>query len=135
MTRKTVREALAALFVAEGSFTGGVNAYRPASLGTKTKVLNIYSQGTAEKMESYSNNHGLYTFALDVMVEDERVEGTEDILDTLHEVVRSVVRTNVGNANWDALSLEAPSVASFVKDSGGVPYRLERHSLLVKEAR
>ena len=54
------------------------------------------------------------------------------ILDTLHEVVRSVVKDNQSNANWDYLSLEEPSEAYFAEISG-VSYRVESHRLTVKE--
>jgi len=135
MTRKTARKALVALFVTDGSFTGGVLAYRPDTLDGMTKVLAVYTTRTRYKMESKHLNHSFYTFALDVFVKRTSGEAHEDTFDDLHEVIRAVVRANVSNANWDNLDLDtAPSVASHVEDEG-VPYRLERHSLLVKELR
>lgn len=132
MTRKTVREALDTLFTANGSFTGGVNGYAPVDLQGMDKVLNIYSDRTHHQQESSALEHNFYVFILDVCVKRASGETAEDTLDDLHEVVRSVVKANQSNANWDALSLEEPSDAYFAEVSG-VAYRIESHRLLVKE--
>jgi hypothetical protein len=132
MTRKTVREALAVLFVANGSFTGGVNAYPPVDLQGMDKVLAIYSMETSHQQESSALELNFYTFALTVFVKRAGGETVEDTLDDLHEVIRSVVKANQSNANWDLLDLGLGSEAG-VDEVSGVAYRLEVHKLLVKE--
>ena len=79
-TRKVIRKALAALFVAEGSFTGGVFAYAPVDLQGMSPVLAIYSGTSHHTQESYASEHSFYTDTLDVYVK--RVGG-EDAEDTL----------------------------------------------------
>jgi len=132
MSRQTAREALAALFVAEGSFTGGVLAYAPVDLQGMDKVLAIYSTRTHHQQESKHLEHNFYIFLLDVMVKRTGGEIAEDTLDTLHEVIRSTIKANQSNANWDFLNLEDPSDAYFAEISG-VSYRVESHPLSVKE--
>jgi hypothetical protein len=130
-TRKTIREALAAIFVAEGSFTGGVLAYAPVDTQGMDKLLCIYSDTTYHQQESYALEHNFYTFNLDVLVKRASGETTEDTLDTLHEAIRATIKTNQSNANWDWLKLE-PSDAYFAEISG-VSYRVETHKLAIKE--
>jgi hypothetical protein len=57
--------------------------------------------------------------------------GAEDALDDMHEVVRAIVRANVGDATWNELNLEEDSDALFARIANE-PYRVERFSLMVK---
>lgn len=130
-TRKQVREQLVSLFTADGSFTGGVMGYAPVDLLGKTRVLLIYIDNTRFDMISKHMNNNFHVYNLDVYVKRESEVNTEDVLDDLREVVRSVVRTNVTDANWNELNLNDVSNAYFAEVSG-VPYRVESHSLIVK---
>jgi len=66
------------------------------------------------------------------MVKRSGGETVEDTLDSLHDTIRSTIKANQINANWDYLSLEEPSDAYFAEISG-VAYRVESHILSVKE--
>lgn len=72
-----------------------------------------------------------HTYSLDVYIK--RVSGvnSEDDLDTMHEVIRAVVKANIGNAAWNEILLEDESDALFA-EVAGVPYRVERHPLSIK---
>ena len=129
-TRKTIREALAAIFVTADDFNV-VYAYAPVDLQGMDQVLAIYSDVTSHDRESYASEHNFYTFVLDVYVKRASGETTEDTLDTLHEAIRDTVYDNQTNANWDWLKLE-PSDAYFAEISG-VAYRVESHKLALKE--
>lgn len=132
MSRQTIREELATLFTATGSFTGGVLAYAPVDTQGMDKVLSIYSSRTHHQQESGALEHNFYVYSLDVLIKRASGETTEDTLDALHDVIRATVKANQRNDNWDLLSLEEPSDAYFAEISG-VSYRVESHNLLVKE--
>lgn len=129
--RKAVREELTTLFTASNQFNQ-VFGYAPVDLNSKTKVLCIYSSDTRHDMISKTLNNNFYTFYLDVYVKRLNGEDVEDILDSLHETVRSVIRSNISNTNWDNLDLNDESECFFAEIQG-VPYRMERHILIVKE--
>lgn len=131
MTRQVVREALVTIFVAEGSFNQ-VLGYAPVDTAGMDKVLSIFSDKTHHKQESLHLEHNFYVFSLDVLVKRSGGETVEDTLDVLHEAIRSTVKANQGNANWEYLSLEEPSDAYFAEVSG-VAYRVEKHLLFIKE--
>jgi len=131
MSRQTAREALVTLFTATGEFNQ-VNGYAPPDLQGMDKVLNIYSDRTHHQQESQALEHNFYVFVLDVMVKRSGGETVEDTLDSLHDTIRSTIKANQINANWDYLSLEEPSDAYFAEISG-VAYRVESHILSVKE--
>lgn len=131
MTRQAAREELVTLFVAEGSFNV-VLGYAPVDTQGMDKILSIFSDRTHHKVESLNLGHSFYTFALDVLVKRSGGETVEDTLDTLHEAIRSTIKTNQHNANWEYLSLEEPSEAYFAEISG-VAYRVEKHLLLIKQ--
>lgn len=131
MTRKAIREELVSIFTAEGSFTL-VLGYLPLDLRGASKVLCIYTDDTRHNFMSAHMNDDLHHFFLDTLVKRGNSADHEDDLDDLHEVVRDVIRANIGNANWDELQLEEASDALF-GDFSGVPYRVEQHRLQVKE--
>jgi len=131
MSRQTAREALVVVFDATGEFNQ-VNGYAPPDLQGYDKVLNIYSDRTHHQQESQALEHNFYVFTLDVLVKRSGGETAEDTLDSLHDTIRSTIKANQSNANWDYLSLEEPSDAYFAEISG-VAYRVESHSLSVKE--
>lgn len=131
MSRQTAREALATLFTATGEFNQ-VYGYAPVDLQGMDKALAIYSDRTHHQQESAALEHNFYVFTLDVMIKRSGGESVEDTLDSLHDTIRSTIKTNQINANWDFLSLEEPSDAYFAEISG-VAYRVERHTLSVKE--
>ena len=132
MSRQTVREALAALFVTNGSFTGGVLAYAPVDTQGMDKLLCIYSDRTYHQQESAALEHNFYSFLLDVFVKRSGAETVEDTLDALHDAVRAVIKANQVNVNWDLLDITEPSDCYFAEISG-VSYRVESHTLKVKE--
>lgn len=131
MSRQDVREALVTIFVAEGSFNQ-VLGYAPVAIQGMDKVLAIFSAKTHHKQESLHLSHSFYVFALDVYIKRSGGETVEDTLDELHEAIRSTVKANQSNANWEYLSLEDPSDAYFAEISG-VAYRVEKHLLFIKE--
>lgn len=129
MSRKTARQALVSLFAGQGF--NQVYSYAPTDLKRATKVLCIYSAETTYEMLSLHLNTSLFTFALDVYIlRDNTTE--EDDLDDMHEVIRSVVRANITNSEWDNLDLTRASEPQFAEVSG-VPYRVERFLLTVKQ--
>jgi len=95
------------------------------------KVLSIYTDGSEHQQASQALQTNFYRFFLDVFVKRSGVAADEDTLDTLHETIRSVIKANQSNANWDWLDLSALSDAIFAEVSG-IPYRVERHRLTVK---
>ena len=131
MTRKTVREELVTIFQTEGSFNQ-VLGYAPVDTQGFDLILSIYTNRTHHIQESQALEHNFYVFFLDVLLKRTGGEEVEDTLDTLHEVIRSVVKANQVNVNWDRLDLEEESDAVFAEISG-VSYRVETHPLLVKE--
>ncbi len=131
MSRQAVREALTAIFVAEGSFNT-VLGYAPVDTQGMDKILCIYSSKTLHKQESQHLAHNFYTFILDVYVRRTGGETAEDTLDALHEVIRSTIKDNQGNALWEYLMLDEASDAYFAEISG-VAHRVERHPLTIKE--
>jgi hypothetical protein len=134
-TRKECRERLGVIFTANGSFTA-VYDYAPVGFEGASKVLIIYSDAARHEMISRDFNNNFYKFFLETYVAREGATA-EDDLDTLHEVVRSVCRTHLtDSANpvapaWNELNLEDESEC-FFSEVSGVPYRVERHSLLIK---
>lgn len=131
MSRQTIREALVTIFVAEGSFNQ-VLGYAPVDTQGMDKILSIYAERTHHQQESASLEHNFYVYLMDVIVKRSSGETTEDTLDALHDAIRSTIKSNQVNANWDLLSLEEPSDAYFAEISG-VSYRVESHKLTVKE--
>lgn len=129
-TRKQVRQALVALLDANSAFNQ-VFGYGPLELLGATKVLCVYSDSTMHDFISGHNNNNFYHFHLDTYVKMTGVEADENDLDDLHEAVRSVIRTNIPNANWNELELSDNSNALFAEVSG-VKYRVEQHKLKVK---
>lgn len=131
MSRQTVREELVTLFTAEGSFNQ-VLGYLPVVNRGMDKVLAIYAASASHEQESADLEMNLYGFDLLVIVERSNGEAAEDTFDALHEAIRSTVRANQGNANWEYLSLRTPSEAYFANISGA-SFRVETHRLTVKE--
>jgi hypothetical protein len=129
-TRKQVRERLVTLFDADSTFTS-VFGYAPLDLKGATKVLCIYSDKSRHEMLSKHLNNNFYQFFLETYIKRVGAENSEDDLDNLHEAIRAVVRANVGDETWNELILEEESEAFFAQVAG-VPYRVERHPLLVK---
>ena len=129
-TRKTIREALAAIFVTADDFNV-VYAYAPVDLQGMDEVLAIYSDATKHDRLSFAEEINLYHFILDVYVKRASAETTEDTLDTLHEAIRDTVYDNQGNANWEHLILELSD--AYFAEISGVAYRVESHKLEIKE--
>ena len=131
MSRQTVREQLVTLFTNTAAFNS-VLGYLPAVLGdAQTKVLAVYSRRSTHRVDSAHLRNDFYVFYLDVLVKRGNDDTHEDTLDSLHETVRSTVRTNIGNTNWSALDLEEASDC-FHAEISGVGYRVERLTLTVK---
>jgi len=129
-TRKQVRQALVTLLEASGVFNQ-VFGYGPTDLKSGTKVLCVYTDTTTHDFISGHKNNNFYHFHLDTYIKRTGGESDENDLDDLHEAVRSVIRTNIPNANWNELELSENSDALFAEVSG-VAYRVEQHKLKVK---
>lgn len=103
-SRELVRDELAALFVANGSWQ---NVYHQgASLNSfsgKSPILIIRSRGTAQEFANLENNPTSYRFLLSSWVLAYRASDSwdnteaEDKLDELDKVVRQVIRNNAGS--------------------------------------
>jgi hypothetical protein len=130
MTRQVVRERLVVLFASKGF--NQVYGHAPLDLQGFDKVLAIYSDRTRHDFISANLQNAFYALTLDVYVKRESGETAEDNLDILHEVVRDVIRDNIGDPNWSDIHLLEDSDAYFAEVSG-VPYRVERHTAIVKE--
>lgn len=126
-TRKQVRQRLAEL--CGGIGFNIVYDYAPSDFNGATKVLCIYSDNTRHDFISQDLNNNFYAFFLDVFVQ--RYGAYEDTLDDLHEALRSTLRAAVSDTTWSHLDFNEISDAFFAEVSG-VPYRVERHSLIVK---
>jgi hypothetical protein len=129
-TRKQVREQLVTLFDADSTFTT-VYGYAPIDLRGTTKVLCVYSDRSRHEMISKHLNNNFYVFFVESYVKRVNGENSEDALDDMHEAIRAVIRANIGDSTWNELNLEEESEAFFAQVAG-VPYRVERHELLVK---
>jgi hypothetical protein len=130
-TRKQVRKRLATLMAESDEFEA-VYDHAPLDLRGQDRVLCIYSDRTRHEMLSAHLNNAFYRFTLETYAL-RRVDepGAEDALDDMHEVVRAIVRANVGDATWNELNLEEDSDALFARIANE-PYRVERFSLMVK---
>lgn len=128
-TRKECREALAGLFSAL-VFTGGIYDYLPTNLNGATKALAVYTDSARHETITALFGNNFYRFNVDTLVKRAGA-ASEDDLDTLHENVRSVCRSGVGNANWDEITIEEESECFFAEISG-VQYRVEQHKVLLK---
>lgn len=128
-TRKQAREALGVAFASQGFTT--VYTYAPLDLLGASKVLVIYADMSRHERLGASFQNDFHGFFLDVYIKRASGANTEDDLDTMHEVIRAVVKANIVNAAWDEITLEEESDALFA-EVAGVPYRLERHPLLLK---
>ena len=133
MTRKTIRQALVTLFDADSTFNQ-VLGYLPLDLNGATKVLCVYSIGTANEFLSGHLNNDFYTFRLDGFIRRTGAEADENDMDDMSEAARTVIRANISNANWNELDLSQESTYLQTEISG-VPYIVERHLLKVKLAR
>lgn len=130
-TRRQVRERLSTL-MAESNAFDAVYKYVPLDLRGQDRVLCIYSDRTRHEMLSKHLNNSFYRFFLETYVLRQIDEtGAEDTLDDMHETIRAVIRANVGDSAWAELNLERES-AAFFASIATVPYRIERHSLIVK---
>jgi hypothetical protein len=103
VTRQTARDALAALFVADGSWQA-VYGYMPndEELDGQSPVLTVRSGGTAQEMASLHVNPTSYRYLLRTMVLANDADSSwsesnaEDKLDELDQKLRQVIRDNVG---------------------------------------
>lgn len=129
--RKAVRKELASLFEANSNFDN-VYDHAPLDLRSKNKVLCIYGDSSKHEMISRDMNNAFYRFFLETYaLRRVSAADAEDNIDDMHEAVRSVIRANVGNDNWNELSLEEESEVLFAQVATE-PYRVERHTLIVK---
>lgn len=128
-TRKECREALAGLF-STSNFTGGVYDYLPSNLNGATKALAVYNEDSRHELISAGFANNFYRFNVDVLVKRAGAP-SEDDLDDLHEVVRTTIRSAVGNAAWNEITIEEDSECLFAEISGA-PYRVEQHKVLIK---
>ena len=130
MSRKTIRKEIASIFEDTEEFNQ-VTDYAPVSYRGMDKLLAVYTARTKHRQETKHLEHNFYAYVLSVMVKRSG-SSTEDDLDDLHDVIRSTVKDNQVNDNWDLLSLEEDSQAGFTENEGSA-YRVEAHILLVKE--
>ena len=113
-SRELVRDALAALFVANGSWQE-VYQYHPSvnEIENKTPFLVIRSAGTQQDMANEWTNKVTYRFAIISYVlaysaSDNWTSAlAEDKVDELDKVIRQVIRNNAGSmATCDDLLLD-----------------------------
>lgn len=128
-TRKQAREALATVFAGQGFTT--VYSYAPLDLLGASKVLVIYAESSGHERLGASFQNDFHKFFLDVYIKRASGVNSEDDLDTMHEVIRAVVKANIVNSAWNEILLEEESDAGFA-EVAGVAYRYERHPLLLK---
>lgn len=130
-TRKDVRKRLATL-MAESSAFDEVLDHAPLDLRGKDRVLCIYADRSRHEMISKHLNNDFYRFFLETYAL-RRVDdaAAEDALDEMHDAIRAVIRANINDGTWNELDLEEESDALFAQVAKE-PYRVERHSLLVK---
>jgi hypothetical protein len=128
-TRKQCRAALGVAFAGQG-FTS-VFPYAPLDLGGASKVLVITVRRSHHERMGPAYQDDFHVFFLDVYIKRGGGVNTEDALDEMHEVIRAVVKANVGNAAWNEIELEEESDALFA-EVAGVPYRVERHPIKLK---
>lgn len=136
-SRELVRDELAALFVADGSYQE-TYGYAPSvnEIMGKTPVLVIRSRGTSQGFEGVWNNPVTYrfSFASWVLATSEPDNWTsanaEDKLDELDKVIRQVIRDNVSLTNATNLRFE-PGFSQVVDlTPEGVPYIVETRFIL-----
>ena len=132
VTRKTAREAVAALFRANGTWQT-VYDHEPRDLAGESPVLTIRSGGTlTSNMFNASPTAFLFVLTNYVLVTDGATWGpddAEDKLDELDREIREIVRDNTP-AGCDYIELdESASVTAYVEDEGGHIYRTETFTL------
>lgn len=129
-TRRQCRAALGTAFVNQGF--SQVFTFAPLDLKGATRVLIIHAGPTRHEVLGAGFANNFYKFFLDVYVLRRGDINTEDELDDMHEVIRSVARANVGNAAWNEITLEEESDPRFARVGGAELYRFERHTVWIK---
>ena len=140
LSREAVRDELAALFTADGSWFQ-VFQYFPAvqAMKGKTPLLIIRSRGTVQDMAGVETNPATYRFLISSWVlafsplsaDNWTSTDAEDKLDELDQKLRQVIRNNAGGGtNADMYRFE-PGF-SVVDDViiEGLPYIVETRAIL-----
>lgn len=138
-SRELVRDELAALFVANGSWQAAYG-YFPSvdAIKGKTPILIIRSRGTSQDMAGLNTNPATYRFLLSSWVlaysavDSWTSSNAEDLLDTLDMKLRQVIRDNAGSlTNGDLIRFEQGT--SQVDDVmiENLPYIVETRAILV----
>lgn len=138
--RKVARDALAALFVANGTWKA-VYAYGMAGSVIAdgiSPVLIIRSRGTRQEMANLNTNPRSYRLSLQswILAKSEisgdswSSDESEDALDLLDMTLCQVIRDNVQNNAWDNIRF-ATDYSDVVDLNPAVPYIVETRIIYV----
>jgi hypothetical protein len=118
-SRELVRDALVALFVANGSWSiGGVDnvyGYSPGYtvISGRSPVLTILSGGTRQQFQAAFTNKASYRFEItNYVVSGSESDATvvsstaQDEGDTLDKTIRQIIRDNASGATYDNLRFD-----------------------------
>lgn len=138
-SRELVRDELAALFVADGSWQE-VYQYWPGTneIAGKTPVLIIRSRGTRQDMAGVFTNPASYRFLVSSWTiayssaASITSSSAEDTLDTLDKTLRQIVRDNAGSlTNGDLIRFEEGYSEVIDVVAENLPYIVETRAILV----
>lgn len=142
-SREAVRDALAALFVANGSWQAVYNYFPSAKVISQlSPVLIIRSRGTAQRFAMLETNPASYQFVItSYVVAGSETDATitsaiaEDELDTLDAAIRQIIRDNTQAATYNNLYFdEGFSEVSDVLIVN-IPYIMESYTVIADLAR
>jgi len=143
-SRELVRDELAALFVANGSWQAVYNYFPSAKVISQlSPVLIIRSRGTAQAFSNLETNPASYQILITSWVvagseTDSSITSAiaEDELDTLDKTIRQVIRNNAGSMTT-ANNLRFTEGFSEVSDIllVNVPYIIESYTVIADLAR
>ena len=139
-SRETARDALAALFVSNGSWQAVYNYGAAGKIIAEgnSPVLIIRSRGTQQSMAGLSTNPRSYRLSLqswvlatsEIAADNWSSDDAEDKVDTLDQVLCQIIRDNVSNAAWDNLRF-ASEYSEVVDLNPTVPYIVETRFIYV----
>lgn len=139
-SREVARDALAALFVADGSWKA-VYPYGAAGrviAEGNSPALIIRSRGTRQEMANLNTNPRSYRISLqswilatsNVTGDSWTSDEAEDALDLLDQKLCQIIRDNVQNAAWDNIRF-ASEYSDVVDLNPAVPYIVETRFIYV----
>jgi len=140
-SRETVRDALAALFVANNSWDlvfGNWPETVSEMLG-RSPILIIVSRGTQQNMAGLNMNPASYRFVLSTLVIAQSETDSSitrpvamDEIDTLDKTLRQIIRDNASNANWTNIRFDTGySTVEDILLNNTAPYMIESRTIYV----